>query len=214
MAHVRVRDVVLASMLVAAIAAADDIATARKELAATGKLRIGVVSAPKANVFFVVEGAGSGPRGVTVRLGDELARTLDVPGEFVAFHNSGEVTDALEQGHLDVAFFPADDERKKRIEFGPAYVLFESTCLVLGSSDFRTVGDLDRPGVRVVAGEANTTTFRSVARALKSASVVAVPSVGEAIAMLRDGRVDAFALGIRRVFDQEGLQSTAVAPDE
>jgi polar amino acid transport system substrate-binding protein len=85
---------------------------------------------------------------------------------------------------------------------------------VLGSSDFRTVGDLDRPGVRVVAGEANTTTFRSVARALKSASVVAVPSVGEAIAMLRDGRVDAFALGIRRVFDQEGLQSTAVAPDE
>jgi polar amino acid transport system substrate-binding protein len=53
---------------------------------------------------------------------------------------------------------------------------------------------LDRPGVRV-AGEANTTTFRSVARVLKLATIVAVPSVGEAIDMLRSGKVDAFALG-------------------
>jgi polar amino acid transport system substrate-binding protein len=56
------------------------------------------------------------------------------------------------------------------------------------------VDDLDRPGVRV-AGETNTTTIRAAARALKSATIVPVPSVGEAVAMLRSGRVDAFALG-------------------
>ena len=95
---------------------------------------------------------------------------------------------------IDVAFMPVDDERRKRVEFGPAYVLFESTCLVLGSSDFRTISDLDRAGVRV-GGETNTTTIRSVARVLKSATIVAVPSVGEAIDMLRNGKVDAFALG-------------------
>jgi polar amino acid transport system substrate-binding protein len=181
-------------MLVAATAVAGDVATAKKELAATGRLRVGVVAAPKANVFFVVQDAGGRARGVTVDLGDELARTLEAASEFLVFHNSGEVTDALEQGLLDVAFLPVDDERRRRIEFGPAYVLFESTCLVLGSSGFRTVGDLDRPDVRV-AGEANTTTIRSAARVLKSAIIVAVPSVGEAIDMLRDGRVDAFALG-------------------
>jgi polar amino acid transport system substrate-binding protein len=74
------------------------------------------------------------------------------------------------------------------------YVQFESTCLVLGSSGFKTVSDLDRQGVRV-AVEANTTTGRAAAGVLKLATVVAVPSVGEAIEMLRRGSVDAFALG-------------------
>ena len=194
MVHIPFQGILLAAMMVAAAAVAGDVATARKELAATGRLRVGVVSAPKANVFFVVQDAGGRPRGVTAYLGDELAQTLDVASEFLVFHNSGEVTDALEKGLLDVAFLPVDDERTRRVEFGPAYVLFESTCLVLGSSGFRTVGDLDRPGVRV-AGEANTTTIRSAARVLQSATIVAVPSVGEAIDMLRDGRVDAFALG-------------------
>jgi hypothetical protein len=65
---------------------------------------------------------------------------------------------------------------------------------VLGSSGFRTVSDLDRPGVRV-AGEANTTTIRAATHELKSAVILAVPSVAEAIDMLRSGRIDAFALG-------------------
>jgi len=180
--------------MIVTAALAGDAGAVRKELAAIGKLRVGVVSAPKANVFFVVADAGGKPRGVTADLGDELARTLDVAAEFSVAHNSGELTDELEKGLIDVAFLPVDDERKKRVEFGPAYVLFESTCLVLGSSDFRTNDDLDRPGVRV-AGEANTTTIRAAARALKLATIVPVPSVGEAIDMLRNGKVDAFALG-------------------
>src|SRR5580704_6016559 len=77
---------------------------------------------------------------------------------------------------------------------GPAYVEFESTCLVLGTSDFKTVSDLDRAGVRV-GGEANTTTMRAVASVLKAATIVPIGSVGEAISMLRSGQIDAFALG-------------------
>lgn len=184
----------VAAIAAAAAGVAGDPAAARKELASTGKVRVGVVSAPKASAFFVVVDADGRPRGVTADLGDELARTLGVSSEFFVAHNSGEVTDALEKGLVDVAFLPVDDERKKRVQFGPDYVRFESTCLVLGSSGFRTVGDLDRPGVRV-GGEANTTTIRAAARALKSATVVAVPSVAEAIDMLRSGRIDAFALG-------------------
>jgi polar amino acid transport system substrate-binding protein len=186
--------IILLVSVIATAAMAGDIVAARKELAAVGKLRVGVVSAPKANVFFVVAGADGKPHGVTADLGGELARTLDVASEYFVAHNSGELTDALEKGVIDVAFLPVDDERKRRVEFGPAYVLFESTCLVLGNSDFRTNSDLDRPGVRV-AGEANTTTIRAAANALKLATIVAVPSVGEAIDMLRNGKVDAFALG-------------------
>jgi polar amino acid transport system substrate-binding protein len=182
----------LTLMMAAPAALADD--TAKKELASSGKLRVGVVSAPKANVFFVVTDADGKPRGVTVDLGGELARTLDVPAEFTVAHNSGELTDALEKGAIDVAFLPVDEERMKRVAFGPTYVLFESTCLVLGSSNFRTNSDLDKPGVKV-AGESNTTTFRAATAKLKNATVIAVPSVGEAIEMLRSGKVDAFALG-------------------
>lgn len=194
MAHILLRGILLASIMIAVAAMASDVPSGKKELAPTGRLRVGVVAAPKANVFFVVADAGGKPRGVTVDLGDELARTLDVASEFLVAHNSGELTDALEKGSIDVAFLPVDEERKKRVAFGPVYVQFESTCLVLGSSDFRTISDLDRQGVRV-AGEANTTTIRAAAGVLKLATVVAVPSVGEAIEMLRRGSVDAFALG-------------------
>jgi polar amino acid transport system substrate-binding protein len=164
----------------------------RNDLASTGKLRVGVVFAPTASTFFVVKDADGMPRGVTVDLGNALAESLGVPAEFLVVPNSGEVTDALEKAAIDVAFMPMDDERRRRVDFGPAYFLVESTCLVLGSSGFRTNSDLDRPGVRV-AGIANTTTIRSAARVLTSATIVAAPSVGEAIDMLRDGRVEAFA---------------------
>jgi polar amino acid transport system substrate-binding protein len=173
-------------------ALADD--AAKKELAATGKLRVGVASAPKTGVFFVVTDADGKPRGVTADLGNELARTLDVPAEFTVAHNSGELTDALEKGQIDIAFLPVDEERKARVAFGPDYVRFESTCLVLASSSFRTNDDLDKPGVKI-AGESNTTTFRATTAKLKNATVIPVPSVGEAIEMLRTGKVDAFVLG-------------------
>jgi len=194
MRHLLLGSILVASIGVATLALASDVTEARQELASTGKLRVGVVAAPKADAFFVVKNADDKPRGVTVDLGDELARMLNVSSEFFVAHNSGEVTDALEKGLIDVAFLPVDDERRKHVEFGPAYVLFESTCLVLGSSDFRTISDLDRPGVRV-GGETNTTTIRSVARVLKLATIVVIPSVGEAIDMLRSGKIDAFALG-------------------
>jgi hypothetical protein len=46
-------------------------------------------------------------------------------------------------------------ERKKRLEFGPAYCLVESTYMVTATSGIRTLAEVDRPGVRVV-GIANT----------------------------------------------------------
>ena len=76
MRHLLIGSILLASIAVAAAALAGDVAKARQELASTGKLRVGVVSAPKADAFFVVKNADDRPRGVTVDLGDELARTL------------------------------------------------------------------------------------------------------------------------------------------
>ena len=181
-----------AAAIAAGSAAANDEAT-MKELASTGKLRVGVVGAPSMSAFFVTKDPAGQPRGVTADLGAALAKKLGVPVEFLVAPNSGEVTDALATGTLDVAFMPVDEERKKRVEFGPAYFVIQSTYLVTAGSGIRTLAEVDRAGVRVV-GIANTTTIRSAGRSLKNTPIVAATSVDEAMAMLRAGTADAFAL--------------------
>ena len=166
---------------------------AMKELTPTGKLRAGIVYAPALSVFFAVRDADGRPRGVTVDLADELARQLGVAADFMVAPNSGLVTDAVESGAVDVAFMPVDDERKMRVAFGPNYCLIESTYMVTGASGITTLAEVDRPTVRVV-GIANTTTIRAAGRSLKNTTIAAATSVEAAVAMLRTGAADAFAL--------------------
>lgn len=167
--------------------------TAVKELIPTGKLRVGIVFAPAASAFFVVKDAGGEPHGVTVDLARELAEQLGVPLEFMLAANSGLVTDATESGAVDVGFMPVDEERKSRVDFGPAYFMIESTYLATAASGMKTVAEVDRRDARVV-GIANTTTIRAAARSLKNTTISAVASVEEAMALLHTDKVDAFAL--------------------
>jgi polar amino acid transport system substrate-binding protein len=88
---------------------------------------------------------------------------------------------------------PVDEERKQRVDFGPAYYLIESTYMATGASGIRTVAEVDRPNVRIV-GIANTTTIRAAGRSLTRTTISPVTSVDEAVTMLRDGKADAFAL--------------------
>jgi len=164
-----------------------------KELAPTGKLRVALVFAPEKSIFFVVKDANGKPQGVTADIADALANKLNLPLEFVLFPNSGLATDAVESGAVDVSFMPVDEERKERVAFGPNYVLGESTYMVTAALSARTIEDVDRASVRVI-GIANTTTIRAAARILKNTSISPVASVAEAVAMLCDGKADAFAL--------------------
>jgi polar amino acid transport system substrate-binding protein len=119
------------------------------------------------SALFVVKDAGGSPRGVTVDLGNELAQRLGVPIDFMVAPNTGVLTDALASAAIDVAFMPVDDERKKRLDFGPAYCLVESTYMVTAASG----------------------------RSLINTTPIAATSIDDAVAMLRAGQADAFALG-------------------
>jgi polar amino acid transport system substrate-binding protein len=165
-----------------------------KELVPTDKLRFGVALAPKMSALFVIKQADGSPRGITVDLGRALAQKLGVPVEFLVAPNTGVLTDALANAEIDAAFMPVDDERKKRLDFGPAYCSVESTYMVMPASGIKTLAEVDRTGVRVV-GVANTTTIRAAGRTLQNTKPIAATSIDEAIAMLRDGKADAFALG-------------------
>ena len=163
------------------------------ELIPTGKLRAGLVFAPAPSALFVVKDKNGIPRGVTVDLSRDLARQLGVEVEFMLAPNTGELTDALASGAIDVSFMPVDDERRQRVDFGPVYFLVESTYLATEASGIKTAEEVDRPGVRVV-GIANTTTIRAAARSLKHTTITAMQSVGEAVGMMASGKADAFAL--------------------
>jgi polar amino acid transport system substrate-binding protein len=164
------------------------------ELIPTGKLRCGLAVAPKMSALFVIKEADGSPRGITADLGHALAQKLGVPLEFVIAPNTGVLTDALASGAIDVAFMPVDEERKKRLDFGPAYCMVESTYMVTAASGIKTLLEVDRPGVRVV-GIANTTTIRAAGRTLKNTAPTAATSIDDALALLRAGQADAFALG-------------------
>jgi polar amino acid transport system substrate-binding protein len=181
----------LVALLIASTASAQE--STMKELAPTGKLRVGVVYAPTMSTFFVLK-EGDKARGVTVDLGDALAKKHNLPVEFVLYPNSGQAVDAVESGAVDVSFMPVDDERRKRLGIGPDYVRAESTYMVTAASGAKTVQDVDKPGMRVI-GIANTTTIRAAARTLKNTTISPVTSVGDALTALKEGKADAFALG-------------------
>ncbi len=163
-----------------------------KELIPTGRLRAGIASAPALTTLFVVTDA-QGVRGVTVDLANDLAKQLGVPVDFTIASNTGLLTDAIEAGTIDVAFMPIDAERQKRIDFGPAYYIIESTYMVTGASGIKAVAEVDREGIRIV-GIANTTTVRAAARSLTKTTIGTTSSIDAALTMMRNGEVDAFAL--------------------
>jgi polar amino acid transport system substrate-binding protein len=164
----------------------------KKELVPTGKLRIGVAYAPAPTPVFVAKDARGEVHGVPLDLGTALAKSLGVPSEITVAATTGELTDALSSGAIDVAFMPADAERRTRVDFSPAYFIIECTYLALGS-DIKTLADVDRSLVTVVC-VAGSTTMRAATRSLKAAKVVAAKSVDEAMDLMRSGTAQAFAL--------------------
>jgi polar amino acid transport system substrate-binding protein len=163
-----------------------------KSLAPTGTIRCGVVVAPAASAFFAIEQDGA-PQGVTVDLFAALGRDLGAPVDLVLFPNSGELTEATANGDIDVAFMPQDAERAKKVDFGPPYILIESTFLVPAGSALTHLKDANFEGARAIA-IAGTTTGRSARRFLTSGTVEDVRGVDDMLRMAKAGEADLFAL--------------------
>lgn len=194
---------------------------AHAELAPTGTLRVGLIEAPDAGLIFVSRSQDGRPEGVTADLSADLAQRLGLPRALTLFPNSGAAAAALQAEAIDVSFMPVDATRRQVLAFGPGYYDLESTYLVSGASGITDVAQVDRPGLRVLAID-GTTTLRACARTLTHTQPVAVPSVAEAVARLRAGQAEAFALSrdtLRPVLQQipgsrivsGGFQQTQVA---
>jgi polar amino acid transport system substrate-binding protein len=185
-----------ASALLLAFAVAGAIAEdAVRAVAPTGALRVAVAVGPAASTFWATRDPQSGePRGVTVELAKAAAEKLHVPLKLVAYKNSGEIAAAASKSEWDISFMPADAEREKFVDQGPSYVVYESSYLVRGGADIKDMADVDRAGIHVGVIE-GTATSRTVAKSLKNAWLATYAKPEMAAASMRDGNLDALAMG-------------------
>jgi polar amino acid transport system substrate-binding protein len=122
-----------------------------------------------------------------------MAAQLGVPVEYVAYSNSGKITDAAAAGVWDVTFLPRDAERDTKMSFGPVYEVADATYIVKPGSTVTNFQTLDQPGIKVAAVN-GTTTMRGAIAHLKQAKVTGYQTYDEIFALLKNGEIDAFAL--------------------
>src|SRR3984957_12849449 len=83
-------------------------ASLKEEMAPTGKLRVAIAISAAGGAFWSTKNESGGYAGVPVDLGKAMAAELGVPVEYVAYNNSGLITDAAAKGRWDVTFLPKD----------------------------------------------------------------------------------------------------------
>jgi polar amino acid transport system substrate-binding protein len=164
----------------------------KDEIAPTGKLRVAIGISPAGGAYWSTKTEG-GYAGVPVDLGREMAAQLGVAVEYVAYPNSGQITDAASNGAWDVTFLPKDPERETKMSFGPVYEIADATYIVKAGSSVANFQTLDQPGVKVAAVN-NTTTMRGALAHLKKATVTGYQTYDEIFGLLKSGEIDAFAL--------------------
>ena len=183
----------LAVLVLAAMAAMPALADGvRDEIAPTGKLRVAIAISPAGGAFWSTR-TEAGYAGVPVDLGKEMAAQLGVPVEYVAYPNSGQITDAASKGVWDVTFLPRDPERETKMSFGPVYEVADATYIVKAGSTITNFATLDQAGVKVAAVN-STTTMRGAQAHLKNAVVTGFQTYDEIFNLLKNGEIDAFAL--------------------
>jgi polar amino acid transport system substrate-binding protein len=166
----------------------------RSELAPTGTLRAAINFG---NPVLAQKDPVTGePRGVSVDLARELGRRLNVPVELVTYDAAGKVFDALKTGAWDIAFLAIDPARASEISFTAPYVIIEGTYLVPADSPLRTIGDVDRDGVRVAVGNKSAYDLY-LTRTLKRAQIVRAPTSPAAIEIFLTDKLEA-AAGVKQ----------------
>jgi polar amino acid transport system substrate-binding protein len=180
-------------LLVEATWAQDATAPARTALAPTGTLRVALLTLPHMAVRDLSTGQY---KGVNADLGRELARRLGVTAEFIAVGSNVAAVDEIKGGRADVTFLVALPELTTQIDFGPAYIAYETTFLVPQRSSIRSFADLNHAGLRVVAPEPSAIATE-IGRRFKTVSLIGVPiattSARRVADMLRNGEADAYS---------------------
>jgi polar amino acid transport system substrate-binding protein len=170
----------------------------RQAVAPTGRLRVGVY--PGSPTSMIRGQAPGEEKGLTVDLGREFARRLEIRADLVEFPLIADVLAALRQGDVDFTVTNATPARAKDVDFSETVLGVELGYLVPSGSSISTLADVDKPGIRVGVS-AGSSSQSTLSREFKHASLVPAPALAAAITMLADGKIDVYATNKAILFE-------------
>ena len=143
---------------------------AKAELTLTGKLRAGINFQ---NKLLTTLGPNGEQGGVAVEFSRELARRLAVPLEIISYKSAGALADSVSNGAWEISVLGDEPERAKVIDFATPLTEIEATYLVPAGSPIRSIGEVDRSGIRIVS-PAKSAYDLYLSRTIKNAQLVQV----------------------------------------
>ena len=193
------RSALLACLAITAAGALSAAAGSEKDLLAPkGSLRVGVY--PGSPTSMVVDPATSQTHGVAYDLGQEFAKRLNVPAEYVTFQRVADVVNAIKSGDVDFTVTNATPARANDVSFSQTVVSVELGYLVPANSPINRADEIDRPGVRIGVTKGSTSE-RTLPAKFKNANIVPAESVKLAIGMLGRGELDLYATNKPTLFE-------------
>jgi polar amino acid transport system substrate-binding protein len=175
------------------VGAQDAPAQARADLAPTSKLRVALFPLPHIAVRDNETGQFNG---VVVDLSRELAKRLNVPVEFATANSNSAAVDQVKNNQADLTFLVGLPALAAQIDFGAAYIAYETTVLVPANSPIRSLDDVDAPGRRIIAPEKSAIEAK-LSQTFKNVKLIGVPiaigSANQVVEMLKNGEADAYS---------------------
>jgi polar amino acid transport system substrate-binding protein len=163
---------------------------AKTEFAPTGTLRVAVFTGNP--VIGTRDKATGSLTGTTVELGRALSTQTGVPVTFIEYTAVAKMVGDAKTGTWDIAVVAYDPARLGVIDFAPPHITVDLTYLVPPDSAIRSVGDADRPGVKIAAARGAATALY-LERTLKQAAVMPAENEPAAFSLIKDGKAQAYA---------------------
>ena len=142
---------------------------AKAILAPKGKLRVGVyLGSPTSLVHDPKTGES---HGLCFKLGEELARRLDVPFEQVNYQRISDVLEGMKAGDVDFTISNSTPARATSVTFSQTLLTIELGYLVAAKSPITAIADIQRSGLRIGVTK-NSTSQGTIPKLLPNAIVV------------------------------------------
>jgi polar amino acid transport system substrate-binding protein len=171
----------------------EDIAAARADLAPSGTLKVGINFS---NILLTARDPDTrAPSGVALDLAHELGKRLGVSVAIVSYESAGALAESAASGAWQVGFLGIEPKRANEIDFTAAYVEIESTYLVPPGSPLKSMGEVDRKGIRI-AVSAKAAYDLYLTRTLRHATLTRATGADAVFKMFLADKMDALA-GLR-----------------
>jgi polar amino acid transport system substrate-binding protein len=184
----------------------------KAQLAPHGMLRAAI----NMSNFLLVTGrsANGDPEGVSPSMARAIADAVGVPVKYLPFPKPGELADDAGKDVWDIGLIGAEPARAEKIAFTAAYAEIEATYLVPAGSPLKSIGDVDKPGVRI-AVTARSAYDLWLERNIKHATLIRSNSLDSAMDQFVAEKYEALAgLRPRLLTDVKKLPGAVILPGQ